>query len=140
MNIPFIRNGKLDDTYDTKDSVFTLYTKITTKGTNMTSSGIYLDKELTKQITGDNPIKVESFINYLYSGKVTIEAIYDDGSGSLMPYWRSAVVSFFSVTGLENPIANHVYHYILKAASGLDASNGSGLSSVISYDVFVSAD
>lgn len=38
MNIPFIRNGKLDDTYDTKDSVFTLYTKITTSGTNMTSS------------------------------------------------------------------------------------------------------
>lgn len=140
MNIPFIRNGKLDDTYDTKDSVFTLYTKITTSGTNMTSSGIYLDKELTKQITEDNPIKDASLINYLYSGKVIIEAVLDTGSGSFNHYWRSAVVSFFSVTGLENPIDNHVYHYILKAASGLDASNGSGLSSVISYDIFVSAD
>lgn len=140
MNIPFIRNGKLDDTYDTKDSVFTLYTKITTSGTNMTSSGIYLDKELTKQITEDNPIKDASLINYLYSGKVIIEAVLDTGSGSFNHYWRSSVVSFFSVTGLENPIDNHVYHYILKAASGLDASNGSGLSSLISYDIFVSAD
>ena len=140
MNIPFIRNGKLDDTYDTKDSVFTLYTKISNSGPNMTSSGIYLDKELTKQITQDNPIKVASFINYLYSGKVTIEAISDSGSGNLIPYWRSAVVSFFSVTGLENPIDGHVYHYTLKAASGLDASSGSGLSSLISYDIFVSAD
>lgn len=140
MNIPFIRNGKLDDTYDTKDSVFTLYTKITTSGTNMTSSGIYLDKELTKQITEDNPIKDASLINYLYSGKVIIEAVLGTGSGSFNPYWRSSVVSFFSVTGLENPIDNHVYHYILKAASGLDSSNGSGLSSVISYDIFVSAD
>ena len=140
MNIPFIRNGKLDDTYDTKDSVFTLYTKISNSGPNMTSSGIYLDKELTKQITEGNPIKDASFINYLYSGKVTIEAISDSGSGNLIPYWRSSVVSFFSVTGLENPIDNHVYHYILKAASGLDASNGSGLSSLISYDIFVSAD
>lgn len=140
MNIPFIRNGKLDDTYDTKDSVFTLYTKITTSGTNMTSSGIYLDKELTKQITEDNPIKDASLINYLYSGKVIIEAVLGTGSGSFNPYWRSSVVSFFSVTGLENPIDNHVYHYILKAASGLDPSNGSGLSSVISYDIFVSAD
>lgn len=140
MNIPFTRDGKLDDTYDTKDSVFTLYTKITTSGANMTSSGIYLDKQLTKQITEDNPIKVASFINYLYSGKVTIEAIRDIGSGSLKPYWRSAVVSFFSVTGLENPIDGHVYHYALKAASDLDASTGSGLSSLISYDIFVSAD
>lgn len=140
MNIPFIRNGKLDDTYETKDSVFTLYTKISNSGPNMTSSGIYLDKELTKQITEDNPIKVASFINYLYSGKVTIEAISDAGSGNLIPYWRSAVVSFFSVTGLENPIDGHVYHYTLKAASGLDASSGSGLSSLISYDIFVSAD
>lgn len=64
----------------------------------------------------------------------------DTGSGSFNHYWRSSVVSFFSVTGLENPIDGHVYHYILKAASGLDASNGSGLSSVISYDIFVSAD
>lgn len=140
MNIPFIRNGKLDDTYDTKDSVFTLYTKISNSGPNMTSSGIYLDKELTKQITEGNPIKDASFINYLYSGKVTIEAISDSGSGNLIPYWRSAVASFFSVTGLENPIDGHVYHYTLKAASGLDASSGSGLSSLISYDIFVSAD
>ena len=140
MNIPFIRNGKLDDTYETKDSVFTLYTKISNSGPNMTSSGIYLDKELTKQITEGNPIKDASFINYLYSGKVTIEAISDSGSGNLIPYWRSAVVSFFSVTGLENPIDGHVYHYTLKAASGLDASSGSGLSSLISYDIFVSAD
>ena len=140
MNIPFTRDGKLDDTYDTKDSVFTLYTKITTSGANMTSSGIYLDKELTKQITEDNPIKDASFINYLYSGKVIIEAISDDGPGNLIPYWRSAVVSFFSVTGLENPIDGHVYQYTLKAASDLDASTGSGLSSSISYNIFVSAD
>ena len=140
MNIPFIRNGKLDDTYDTKDSVFTLYTKITTSGPNMTSSGIYLDKELTKKITQANPIKDASFINYLYSGKVIIEAIHDTGSGSLTSYWRSAVASFFSVIGLENTIDNRVYHYILKAASDLDASSGSGLSSFISYEIFVSAD
>ena len=140
MNIPFIRNGKLDDTYDTKDSVFTLYTKITTSGSNFTSSGIYLDKELTKQITDGNPIKDASFINYLYSGKVIIEAVRVTDSGSFKPYWRSAVVSFFSVTGLENPIDDHVYHYTLKAASGLDAGTGSGLSSSISYDIFVSDD
>lgn len=140
MNIPFIRNGKLDGTYDTKDSVFTLYTKISNKGPNLTSSGIYLDKELTKQITEDDPIKDASFINYLYSGKVIIEAISDDGIGNLIPYWRSAVVSFFSVSGLENPINGHVYQYTLKAASDLDASTGSGLSSSISYNIFVSAD
>ena len=63
MNIPFTRNGKLDDTYDTKDSVFTLYTKISNSGPNFTSSGIYLDKELTKEITQVNPIKDASFIN-----------------------------------------------------------------------------
>lgn len=140
MNIPFTRNGKLDDTYDTKDSVFTLYTKISNSGPNFTSSGIYLDKELTKEITQVNPIKDASFINYLYSGKVIIEAVLDNGSGSLTSYWRSAVTSFFSVTGLENSIDNHrVYHYILKAASDLDASTGSGLSSSISYNIFVSA-
>lgn len=95
---------------------------------------------MTKQITKDNPIKDASFLNYLYSGKVTIEAIHDTGSGSISSYWRSAVVSFFSVTGLENPIDNRVYQYILKAASDLDASTGSGLSSSISYNIYVSAD
>lgn len=145
MNIPFTRNGKLDDTYDTKDSVFTLYTKITSSGASMTSSGIYLDKELTKEVTNGKPIEDISFLNYLYSGKVIIEAIRDIGSGSRTSYWRSAVVSFFSVTGLEKTINNadadgHVYHYTLKAASGLDASTGSGLSSFISYDIFVSAE
>lgn len=95
---------------------------------------------MTKEITQVNPIKDASFINYLYSGKVIIEAVLDTGSGSLTSYWRSTVTSFFSVTGLENPIDNHrVYHYILKAASDLDASTGSGLSSSISYNIFVSA-
>lgn len=145
MNIPFTRNGKLDDTYDTKDSVYTLYTKIAASGASMTSSAIYLDKELTKEVTNGNPIKDVSFLNYLYSGKVIIEAVRDTGSGSFTSYWRSAVVSFFSVTGLEKPINNadaggHVYHYTLKAASGLDVSSGSGLSSLTSYDIFVSAD
>lgn len=145
MNIPFTRNGKLNDTYDTKDSMFTLYTKINASGPNFTSSGIYLDKELTKEVTMDNPIKDVSFLNYLYSGKVIIEAIHNTDSGSFTSYWRSAVVSFFSVTGLEKPINNEdssgqVYPYTLKAASGLDASSGSGLSSSISYSIFVSAD
>lgn len=41
MSIPFTRNGKLDDTYDTKDSVFTLYTKITASGLDAsTGSGL----------------------------------------------------------------------------------------------------
>lgn len=145
MSIPFTRNGKLDDTYDTKDSVFTLYTKITASGASMTSSGIYLDKELTKAVTNGSPIKDASFLNYLYSGKVIIEAIHDTGSGSITSYWRSAVTSFFSAIGLEKPISNtdadgNVYHYTLKAASGLDASTGSGLGSFVSYDIFVSAD
>lgn len=145
MSIPFTRNGKLDDTYDTKDSVFTLYTKITNSGANMTSSGIYLDKWLTKEVTKDNPIKDASFLNYLYSGKVIIEAVRDGGSGSLTSYWRSAVTSFFSVTGLEIPVNSvdadgHVYRYSLKAASGLDASTGSGLSTLASYDVYIPAD
>lgn len=145
MNIPFIRNGKLDDTYDTKDSMFTLYTKINASGPNFTSSGIYLDKELTKEVTMDNPIKDASFLNYLYSGKVIIEAIKNTDSESFTSYWRSSVTSFFAVSGLENSINNEdssgkVYAYTLKAASGLDASSGSGLSSSISYNVFVSAD
>lgn len=144
MSIPFTRNGKLDDTYDTKDSVFTLYTKIS-GGPNFTSTGIYLDKELTKEVTNDNPIQDDRFLSYLYSGKVIIEAVRDAGSGSFSSYWRSSVTSFFSVTGLEKPVnsassANHKYLYILKAASGLDASTGTGLSTLGSYSVYISAD
>lgn len=145
MNIPFTRNGKIDDTYDTKDSVFTLYTKIKYVGGTMSSSDIYLDKELTKGVTNGNPIKDASFLNYLYSGKVIIEAIHDTGSGSFTSYWRSLVLGFFSVIGLENSINNadaggHVYHYTLRALDELDPTDGTGLHSTSLYDIFVSAD
>lgn len=81
----------------------------------------------------------------MYSGKVIIEAIRDTGSGDFTSYWRSAVVGFLSALGLENPIKNedadgYTYFYILKAASGLDGSSGSGLSLLTSYEIFVSVD
>lgn len=142
MNIPFTRNGKLDDTYDTKDSVYTLYTKITTSGANFSTSGIYLDKELTKEVSSNNPITDKEFLNYLYSGKVIIEAVLMNGAAD-NSYWRSAVVSFFSVIGLNkfttNATGAEYYAYTIKAASGLDASTGTGLTALASYDIYISA-
>lgn len=144
MNIPFTRNGKLDDTYDTKDSVYTLYTKITSSSSTLSASGIYTDPELTNEITSTNPLNDPDVIQYLYSGKLVLEARTINPTYGSIAYWRVQALNFFGSSGLLNKIdADNGPHYdfSIEAPNSIDMRDPSkGFSTKSIYILFVSAD
>ena len=74
MKIPFTRDGKLDDTYDTKDGILYLYAKSEMSGSTVQVTQFYTDSSLSQKCDNAHPISNKDVYNYLLLGKCRIIA------------------------------------------------------------------
>ena len=84
MKIPFTRDGKLDDTYDTKDGILYLYGEYTSNTSGLRLVNFWTDSSRTKKSDINNPISNKDALRYILLGKCKVIAISSTSENECM--------------------------------------------------------
>lgn len=134
MNIPFTRNGKLDDTYDTKDGILYLYGRYESSSSGLSLDYFWTDSSRTKKNDMDNPISNKDALRYMLLGKCKVIATSDSSSNECM-----YVADITAIHTYNAQLGDNIKEIKLQTITGMNMQSGGsliqGIASVYVYDI-----